>query len=185
MGKEPVERPYHENSEWDYQMNVKLLRPSSCVPEYATPNSSCFDFFIRESYSASEWKPVEIEVLDSDSEDATVSKIVSAYRLDVPLGIAAEVPPEYTLDLFSRSGHGKKYGCTLVNSVGIIDSDYRGEITAMLVSFTPFDIEPNTQTGRVAVCQGRLVHTPKVYFDVVDDLSVTSRGTGGFGHTGM
>jgi len=187
MGKEPIERPYHENSEWNYKMNIKLLKPNSCVPEYATLNSSCFDFFIKDSYSVEDWKPIEImSYIYDDVLDAPVaSKIVPAYRLDVPLGLAVEVPTDYTLDLFSRSGHAKKYGCTLMNSVGIIDSDYRGEVTAMLVAYTPFDIEPNPQTGKVAVCQGRLVHTPRVYFVIVDDLSVTARGIGGFGSTGM
>ena len=147
-------------------VKVKRLTANAKLPEKQTEEAACFDVSSNET--------VAIRNLNADDK-ATL----------VHTGLAFEIPKGYHMKVFLRSSVGLKTKLRLANQTGIIDSDYRGEITAMLVSFTPFDIEPNTQTGRVAVCQGRLVHTPKVYFDVVDDLSVTSRGTGGFGHTGM
>ena len=103
----------------------------------------------------------------------------------VPTGIAvsAEGAQEHPFCylLFGRSGLGVKHGITLANSVGVIDSDYRGEIVAGLINTSekPYTIQP---LDRIA----QLVMMPieRMSFTIVDELDKTERGTGGFGSTG-
>ena len=102
--------------------------------------------------------------------------------LDVPTGFAIALPgPEWVAYIFARSGLGIKNGITLPNCVGVIDSDYRGEIIVALtnLSDTPYTIQPG---DRVA----QLVISPVVQAQIslVDELDETGRGAGGFGSTG-
>lgn len=100
----------------------------------------------------------------------------------VPTGIAIELPNPYVgAFVFARSGLASKYGLTLVNGVGVIDSDYRGEIQVAVINLgaEPFRV---SNGDRIA----QLVFLP-VYladFQAVDQLDETPRGNGGFGSTG-
>ena len=103
-------------------------------------------------------------------------------RVGVPTGFAIALPgPEWVAYIFARSGLGIKNGITLPNCVGVIDSDYRGEIIVALtnLSDTPYTIQPG---DRVA----QLVISPVVQAQIslVDQLDETDRGAGGFGSTG-
>ena len=103
-------------------------------------------------------------------------------RVGVPTGFAIALPgPEWVAYIFARSGLGIKNGITLPNCVGVIDSDYRGEIIVALtnLSDTPYTIQPG---DRVA----QLVISPVVQAQIslVDQLDETGRGAGGFGSTG-
>ena len=103
-------------------------------------------------------------------------------RVGVPTGFAIALPgPEWVAYIFARSGLGIKNGITLPNCVGVIDSDYRGELIVALtnLSDTPYTIQPG---DRVA----QLVISPVVQAQIslVDQLDETDRGTGGFGSTG-
>ena len=151
-------------------LKLKPLSSDYCLPKYATDGSGCLDLFISKSYSINDWTPL---LVDGN---------VVAYSLIVPLGYAVETPDEWTLDIYSRSGHGRKYNCSLANSVGIVDSDYRNEVQVMLQSLMPFDID--TSNGPVSVAQAALVHRPYVYISVVDELSKPSKPHLGFGSTG-
>jgi len=99
----------------------------------------------------------------------------------VGTGIAVEIPEGYVGLIFLRSSLGKA-GLSLANSVGVIDSDYRGELKLCLTYLAA--------NGGHFVCQGeriaQLVVLPAPIFDLieVDELSTTGRGTGGFGSTG-
>jgi dUTP pyrophosphatase len=99
----------------------------------------------------------------------------------VPTGICVEIPQNYVGLLFVRSSLGVKHGITLSNSVGVIDSDYRGEIKIGLC---------NTSSIKYTVQQGdriaQLVLVPylKVNVSETDELSSTERNQGGFGSTG-
>jgi len=103
-------------------------------------------------------------------------------RVKVPTGFAIALPgPEWAAFLFARSGLGIKSGITLPNCVGVIDSDYRGEVVAALVNLS--DTEYTVQPGdRVA----QLVIMPVVQAQIrmVEELDDTGRGSGGFGSTG-
>lgn len=100
----------------------------------------------------------------------------------VPTGISIELPgPNYVAMLCARSGLAIKHGITLANSVGIIDSDYRGEIKVGLINLGPqdFEIVPGER-----VCQMLILPVELPDVEVVSELSDTERGEGGFGSTG-
>lgn len=114
----------------------------------------------------------------SAAEDVVLP--VGARKL-VPTGVCVAIPEGHVGLLASRSGWGLKYGITLANSVGVIDADYRGEVGAVLINHgnQPIAI---TQGDRIA--QLLLVPVAMPQVTVVDNLDHTTRGTGGFGHTG-
>ena len=100
----------------------------------------------------------------------------------VPTGIAIELPsPDYVALLFSRSGHGAKFGVTLANSVGVIDSDYRGELIVSLINAgaEPFTVNPGDRTAQLMI-----VPVAQTVLQQADELGETDRGAGGFGSTG-
>ena len=101
----------------------------------------------------------------------------------IPTGIAIALPsPEYVALVFARSGLGVKHGIALSNGVGVIDSDYRGEIQVGLtnLSRTPYTISPADRIAQLAV-----VPVVQVNPVPVADLDETERGSGGFGSTGL
>ncbi len=99
----------------------------------------------------------------------------------IPCGFAMAVPHGYEAQIRPRSGLASKFGITLVNSPGTIDSDYRGEVKVPLINLgkEPFTIEPGTR-----IAQMLILPVPKVDLVEVDELDQTARGKGGFGHTG-
>ena len=100
----------------------------------------------------------------------------------VPTGIAIELPDNgCAAFLYARSGLGVKHGICLANGVGVIDSDYRGEICAGLcnVSDKPYVIVPGERIAQMVIAP---VFVPDI--TEVSELSDTERGAGGFGSTG-
>ena len=103
-------------------------------------------------------------------------------RAAIPTGIAIALPSAaYVALVFARSGLGIRHGVALSNGVGVIDSDYRGEIQVGLtnLSHTPYTVQPGDRIAQLVVTP---VVTPEV--EVVEELEDTDRGTGGFGSTG-
>lgn len=101
----------------------------------------------------------------------------------IPTGVAIALPgPEYVALVFARSGLGIKHGIALSNGVGVIDSDYRGELQVGLtnLSDTPYTIRPGDRIAQLVVTP---VALPQV--EIVEELEDTERGTGGFGSTGL
>lgn len=100
----------------------------------------------------------------------------------IPTGIAIELPSaEYAAFVYARSGLGIKHGICLSNGVGVIDSDYRGEICVGLcnVSSTYYVIQPGERIAQMVI---QPVAQPEI--DETDMLSDTERGIGGLGSTG-
>ena len=100
----------------------------------------------------------------------------------IPTGIAIALPsPDYVALVFARSGLGIKHGVSLSNGVGVIDSDYRGEIAVGLtnLSNTPYTVQPGDRIAQLAVVP---VARPELVW--TEDLEDTGRGAGGFGSTG-
>ena len=103
----------------------------------------------------------------------------------IPTGIALSaedaVARPFAYLLFGRSGLGVKHGITLANSVGVIDSDYRGEIVAGLInqSDEPYTVQPMERVAQLV-----LVPIERMSFSVAQELDETVRGAGGFGSTG-
>ena len=99
----------------------------------------------------------------------------------VPLGIAVEVPKGHMLIVAPRSSTGIKTPLRMTNSIGVIDSDYRGEINAV---FENTSNEEYIAHEGDRLVQGILVEVPKVLIQEVEELTETKRGSGGFGSTG-
>ena len=100
----------------------------------------------------------------------------------VPTGIAIALPSaEYVALVFARSGLGIKKGVCLSNGVGVIDSDYRGEIGVGLVNLgdAPYTVQPGDRIAQLMV-----VPVVQPTLTVVETLDETERGAGGFGSTG-
>ena len=104
-----------------------------------------------------------------------------AWKL-VPSGVAVAIPEGYEGQVRPRSGLALKHGIGLLNSPGTIDADYRGEIGIILFNFSgnPFIIRRGDRIAQLVFAK-----LEKAKFVAVDLLSETSRGSGGFGHTGI
>lgn len=102
-------------------------------------------------------------------------------RMIVPTGIRVEIPAGYEMQIRPRSGLATKYGITLPNTPGTIDSDYRGALGVALINLGQ---DPFTIAHGDRIAQAVIAPVLQVQFKVVDHLSDTARGTGGFGSTG-
>lgn len=99
----------------------------------------------------------------------------------VSTGISLEIPQGYAGLIYARSSMGTKRGLAPANKVGVIDSDYRGEVRVVLLNHSkePQTIAPGERVAQLVVAP---VFTPG--FEEVDELADTQRGAGGFGSTG-
>lgn len=102
-------------------------------------------------------------------------------RAIIPTGLFLEIPKGYEIQIRARSGLAIKYGITLINSVGTIDSDYRGELKVPIVNLSK---ENFTIKNGERIAQMILAKYEKINFEVVNILEKTQRGIGGFGSTG-
>lgn len=145
------------------KINIKFLdnNKERAVPTYATIGSAGMDI------KAVLDQPVVLKPLE---------------RALIPTGIAISLPgPEYGAFLFARSGLASKHGIALANSVGVIDSDYTGEIKVALVNLSN---EEYTVNDGERIAQLVILEVAKAEFNVTDTLEKTERGSGGFGSTG-
>lgn len=99
----------------------------------------------------------------------------------IPTGLAVEIPEGYAGLVFARSGISCKHGVAPANKVGVIDADYRGEVTVALHNHSAqtYTIEPFERIAQLVV-----VPFLAAEFEQTDELSQTERGSGGFGSTG-
>ena len=142
-------------------LSVKKLRPAALLPKRATVGSAGYDLF------ACLEEPLAIPAGET--------------RM-VPTGIAIDVgTPELAAFIFARSGIAVKHGVAPANCVGVVDSDYRGEI---MVALHNHGLEAQTVENGERIAQMIItpVLTPK--YEAVAELSDTTRGVGGFGSTG-
>lgn len=102
-------------------------------------------------------------------------------QVTVPIGFAVEIPEGYEMQIRARSGNARKHGIGVLNAPGTIDSDYRGEVGAILFNFSEKDFEINPG-DRVA--QAVIAPVIRAEWVEVEELSETVRGEGGFGSTG-
>ncbi len=142
-------------------MKIQRIRDNAILPEYQTDGAAGFDF-----HAANE-QPLLIK---------------SGKAVTVPTGIAVEIPRGYELQVRARSGLAFKYNIGLVNGVGTIDSDFRGEISIRLINLgsEDFIIEPDMR-----IAQGVVAKYERINWQEVDKLSETTRGAAGFGSTGQ
>jgi dUTP pyrophosphatase len=143
------------------KIKIKYLRENASMPVYATPGSAAADL------KACTDKPVTIEP----------GEIVS-----LPTGVALSAERDDMVGLIcGRSGMGTKYGVTLANGVGVVDSDYRGEIRVSLINrgTEPYVVHPGDR-----IAQFMFIPVFTAEFIETETLGETERGSGGFGSTG-
>jgi dUTP pyrophosphatase len=102
-------------------------------------------------------------------------------RVAVPTGLCFEIPHGYEGQVRPRSGLARKHGVTLTNAPGTIDSDYRGEVQVLLVNLgeEPHVVQPGDRIAQLVIAPVVLAE-----LEEAESLGDTSRGEGGFGHTG-
>jgi dUTP pyrophosphatase len=100
----------------------------------------------------------------------------------IPSGLFIELPKGFEAQIRPRSGLALKHGISILNSPGTIDADYRGEIKILLINFSDTDFEINNG-DRIA--QMIISRHEQISWEVVEILSETARGAGGYGHTGL
>lgn len=153
----------HQNSPLD--IKVKSLHPKATIPAFATKGAACFDLHA---------------VLDDEQPQGVVNPFAP---LTVRTGLAFEVPAGSVMLIFSRSGHGFKNDIRLANCVGVIDSDYRGEVQVKLTSDNCDGASFVVGHGD-RIAQAMIVQLAPVSLVPASELSETERGDGGFGSTG-
>lgn len=147
------------------RLKIKKLHPDAVMPKYATPGAACFDLH---AMMLGEGANAQVNV-----GTATVFRT----------GLAFEVPAGHVMLIYSRSGHGFNKNTRLANCVGVIDSDYRGEVQVKLTRDEVDGGELKVLAGD-RIAQAMIVPIPQVQMVEVEELSDTERGTGGFGSTG-
>ena len=140
---------------------VKVVCKSGRMPKYETEGSAGMDItaFLDENIC-----------------------IAPGERLLVPTGLYIELPVGYEAQIRARSGLAIKEGISLVNGIGTIDSDYRGEIKVAIINHGSKDyvIEDGDRIAQMVISKYERANLIQC-----DDLEQTERGAGGFGHTGV
>lgn len=142
-------------------IKIKRVSETAMLPVCQTAGSAGFDVY------ADLQKPLIIKPMQ---------------RAQISTGIACEIPSGYELQIRPRSGLALKYGITLIGSPATIDSDFRGEISVVLINLGNQDF---MVVPKMRVAQLILQKLPLVAIKEVDSLSVTDRNTNGFGSTGL
>ena len=147
------------------ELKIKALSPKIGtdipLPRFATAGAACMDLYA--------------------CIDQPVTLAAGERRL-IPTGIAIALPSaDYVALVFARSGLGIKQGVCLSNGVGVIDSDYRGELRVPMVNLSnePYTIQPGERVAQLCIAP-----VWQAAFTSADELTDTQRGAGGFGSTG-
>ncbi len=142
------------------KIKVTKLHFESKLPTYATDGSAGLDLY-------------------AVGEDAVV--LIPHRRVFVKTGIAIEIPPGFEGQVRSRSGLALKHGVVVLNAPGTIDSDYRGEIGAVLINHgqDTFTVLPGDRIAQLVIAP-----VVRAELELVEELGATKRGAGGFGSSG-
>src|SRR5580692_4000740 len=143
-------------------MNIRIINKSkNNLPAYETMHAAGMD--LRADLET----PVSLKPME---------------RKLVPTGLHIELPEGFEAQIRPRSGLAFKHGIGIVNSPGTIDADYRGEIKVLLINFSdqPFEINTGDRIAQMVIAKHE-----KVNWEQVEELNETTRGVGGYGHTGV
>ncbi len=144
-----------------FEVKIKKINEKAILPKYQTAGAAGMDI--------------------SACLDETV--ILKPFeRKLIPTGFAIAVPQGYAAFLYARSGLASKKGITLPNCVGVIDSDYRGEVMVALVNLSneEFEINSGDRIAQMVISEVKTASLKEV-----DSLDETDRAAGGFGSTGV
>jgi len=141
-------------------LKIKRLPHNRILPEYKTEGAAGMDLCAAIS------EPIELKPLE---------------RTLIPTGLKIELEHGYEAQIRPRSGMSIKHGITLINCVGTIDEDYRGEVCVAVVNISnePYTIQPDERIAQMVI-----TNYVQAKLEVVEELSDTDRGEGGFGSTG-
>lgn len=144
----------------DVCVRVTLLEHAVGAPSYRTEHAAGMD----------------LKAAIEDSLELEPGRVAA-----VPTGIRVEIPPGYEGQVRARSGLAMKHAIGLPNAPGTIDADYRGEVLVLLLNWGP---EPYTIRRGDRIAQLVLAPVARAQIEIADELTATTRGEGGFGHTG-
>jgi dUTP pyrophosphatase len=149
-----------EADEMKVDIRIKKLRDNAVIPTYGSDFAAGADLYAA---------------LD---EPLTINPGETKF---VPTGLAFEIPEGYAGFIYARSGLASKRGLAPANKVGVIDSDYRGEVMVALVNLgqEDFIISDGDRIAQMVLCSYE-----RAELQLVDELAETERGSGGFGSTG-
>ena len=140
-------------------IQIKKLKNNAILPQYQTAQAAGMDVH------ACLDEPVTLAPME---------------RRMIPTGLAIALPSGYEAQIRARSGLSIKHGITMVNGIGTIDADYRGEIGVLVINLgqEPFVIEPDMRIAQLVIARYETAQ-----WQETDELSETLRGEGGFGST--
>lgn len=140
--------------------NIVKLKPNATLPQYQTAASSGMDLHA---------------CLDAPMTLKPMQRAI------VPTGLAIELEPGFEAQIRARSGMAIKHGIAMVNGIGTIDADYRGEIGMLTINLgdSDFVIEPDMRIAQMVITKYE-----QIDWRQVDALGQTERGEGGYGSTG-
>lgn len=138
---------------------IQKLHPDAILPEYQTKGAAGADVHARLD------APVILQPLE---------------RKMIPTGLAVAIPEGYEVQIRARSGMSIKHGITMVNGIGTIDADYRGELGVLIINLgnEAFTIEPGMRIAQMVVAKYDVAE-----WQLAKTLDETERGSGGFGST--
>ena len=141
-------------------LKIKRLPHNKILPEYKTEGAAGMDLCAAIS------EPIELKPLE---------------RKLIPTGLKIELEHGYEAQIRPRSGLSIKHGITLINCVGTIDEDYRGEVCVPMVNISndAYTIQPDERIAQMVIAKAE-----QAKLEVVTELTDTERGEGGFGSTG-
>jgi dUTP pyrophosphatase len=142
------------------KLAIRLLDPEMPLPEYAHPGDAGFDL--------------------RSTIDCTIAP---GERKIVPTGISVAIPDGYVGLVHPRSGLAAKHGISMVNTPGTIDAGYRGELQVILINHDL--VEPFSISRFDRIAQLVIQKVERVDFEVLDELPSTTRGSDGFGSSGV
>jgi dUTP pyrophosphatase len=142
------------------RVQIQKLRPDAIVPRYMTEHAAG---------------------LDLCASIASSIEVAPGQRVSIGTGLAFALPDGFEGQIRPRSGLAREHGITLVNSPGTLDSDYRGELSILVINHgdRPVRIEPSQRIAQLVIAP-----VSRAELVEVDTLSATTRGSGGFGSTG-
>jgi dUTP pyrophosphatase len=142
------------------RVRFQKLRPGALAPRYMSSGAAGLDL--------------------ASAADSPIT-LAPGGRAAVPTGLALEIPAGWEGQVRPRSGLARKHGVTLTNAPGTIDSDYRGEVQVLLVNLgeAPHVVQPGDRIAQLVIAPVAVAE-----LEEVASLSDTTRGEGGFGHTG-
>lgn len=142
------------------KIDIVKLRPTAVLPEYQTAGAAGADIH------ACIDEPITLQPLE---------------RRMIPTGLSMAIPIGYEVQIRARSGMSIKHGITMVNGIGTIDADYRGEVGVLAINLgqEAFTIEPGMRIAQMVVAKYETIG-----WNEVEALDETDRGVGGYGSSG-